>query len=416
MPARVFDAHKSLLFPPTFAGSENAYKRVRRVVHGETRKRSELDEAHLREALQKAGARRLAGADEVWVALDTSDLRKPHAGEMEALMEVRDLDGRPVPGYRVLNALGITPGARGLLYHRLFSSMETGFKSEPHEYRQAVRSVGTALTREGVAVDVTWLLDRAFDDRAFWGVVWEQEQHLVCRLQHLNRWVRAPDKLGRYRKTRVERYGFRLPQVARVETELQVRKGKQRKAKKQPVTVLLYAGPMKVEFQVGRAAEQEPLTKQVWLMRVQILGSSNRLWLMTDHPIESAEDARRVFQMYRMRWAVEDAFKFIKQSLGWEEVQVLALEAIRFLVAMAAVAAAFLFEWGVTLEWEGVQLLARLGGWIPRKDARPGKIILSRGLRRLIDLMATRAILRDYLDNHDELPPQIAAFVPDDFL
>ena len=97
-------------------------------------------------------------------------------------------------------------------------------------------------------------------------------------------------------------------------------------------------------------------------------------------------------------------------------MQVLALEAIRFLVAMAAVAAAFLFEWGVTLEWEGVQLLARLGGWIPRKNARPGKIILSRGLRRLIDLLATRAILRDYLDHHDELPPQIAAFVPDDFL
>jgi hypothetical protein len=113
---------------------------------------------------------------------------------------------------------------------------------------------------------------------------------------------------------------------------------------------------------------------------------------------------------------IEDAFKFIKQSLGWEEVQVLALEAIRFLVALAAVAAAFLFEWGVTLQWEEVQLLARLGGWIPRKDAKPGKMILSRGLSRLIALMATRAILHDYLEQHDELPPQIAAFVPDDFL
>lgn len=370
----------------------------------------------MREALQTAGARRLTGADEVWVALDTSDLRKPHAAEMEALMEVRDLEGRPVSGYRVLNALGMTPGARGLLYHRLFSSTEEGFKSEPHEYRQAVTSVGAALAREGIEADVTWLLDRAFDDRAFWGVVWDQEQHLVGRLQHLDRWIRAPDKLGRFQKTKVERYGFRLPQMARVETQLRVRLGNQRKAKKQTVTVLLYAGPMKVEYQVGRETEQEARTKLVWLMRAQVLGSSNRLWLMTDHAIQSAEDARRVFQMYRMRWAVEDAFKFIKQSLGWEEVQVLALEAIRFLVALAAVAAAFLFEWGATLEWEGVQLLARLGGWIPRKNAKPGKIILSRGLRRLIDLMATRTILKEYLDGHDQLPPQIAAFVPDDFL
>lgn len=370
----------------------------------------------MREALQQAGARRLAGAEEVWVALDTSDLRKPHAAEMEALMAVRDLEGRPVPGYRVLNALGITPGARGLLYHRLFSSTEVGFKSEPYEYRQAVDSVHAALAREGSTADVTWLLDRAFDDRALWGVVWEQEQHLVCRLQHLDRLIRAPDKLGRWQKTKVQRYGFRLPEVAVVETELRVRLGNQRKVKKQKVTVLLYAGPMQVDYQVGRETEQEPQTKQVWLLWAQVLGSNSRLWLLTDHPVESAEDAQRVFQMYRMRWAVEDAFKFIKQSLGWEEVQVLSLEAIRFLVALAAVAAAFLFAWGATLQWEAVQLLAQLGGWIPRKHAPPGKIILSRGLRRLIDLIATRAILKDYLDQHDELPPQIAAFLPDDFL
>jgi hypothetical protein len=349
------------------------------------------------------------------MVLDSSDLRKPHATEMEALMEVRDLTGQLVPGYRVLNALGITPGTRSLLYHRLFSSTEDGFKSESLEYRRAVHSVGSALQREGVQAEVTWLVDSAFDDRAFWGVVWEAGQHLVCRLRHLDRWIRAPDRRGRWQKTKVERYGFRLPEVARVETELRVRLGKQRKAKKQPVTVLLYAGPMKVDYQVGRETEQEAQVKEVWLMRTQVLGSNQRLWLMTDHPIETAEDARRVFQMYQMRWAVEDAFKFIKQSLGWEEVQVLGLEAIRFLVALAAVAAAFLFDWGVTLEWEEVQLLARLGGWIPRNNAKPGKIILSRGLRRLFDLLATRAFLKAYLDHHQALPPQIAAFLPDDF-
>jgi len=107
-------------------------------VHGETVKRSDLSEKKLAEALQAAAMKQLAGAEEVWVALDSSDLRKPHAEQMEALLQVRDLDGQLVPGYRVLNALGITPGARGLLYHRLFSSQEDDFKSEPHEYREAV--------------------------------------------------------------------------------------------------------------------------------------------------------------------------------------------------------------------------------------------------------------------------------------
>lgn len=52
-------------FSPTFSGSRSAYKRVRRLVHGETRKRSPLGEAQMRDALQQAGARRLAGAGEV---------------------------------------------------------------------------------------------------------------------------------------------------------------------------------------------------------------------------------------------------------------------------------------------------------------------------------------------------------------
>lgn len=382
---------------------------------GETGKRSDLTEARLREGLQAVAVEQMAGADEIWVALDSSDLRKPHAEQMEALMEVRDLDGNLVPGYRVLNALGITPGVRGLLYHRLFSSKEKGFKSESHEYRQAVRSVGAALSVVKETPEVTWLLDRAFDDRAFWGVVWEKEQHLVCRVRHLDRVIRAPDVLGRWRETKVERYGYRLPEVARVKTRLRVRLGKQRQAKKQSVTVLLYAGPMQVEYLVGRETKQKPQTKQVWLLRAQVLGTSQRLWLTTDHPVKTAEDAQRVFQMYRMRWAVEDAFKFIKQSLGWEQVQVLALDKVRFLVAMAAVAAGFLFRWGVTLEWEAVQLLARAGGWIPKKGEKPGKIILSRGLGRLLDFLTMRALLKQYIDEHGQLPEQIAAFLPDDF-
>jgi hypothetical protein len=39
---------------------------------------------------------------------------------------------------------------------------------------------------------------------------------------------------------------------------------------------------------------------------------------------------------------------------------------------------------GVILEWEEVRLLARLGGWTERKVNPPNKIVLTRGLRRLM--------------------------------
>ena len=83
-------------------------------MHGETVQRSNLGEKRLSKALQAAGMKQLAGAEEVWVALDSGDLRKPHTEQLKGLMEVRDLDGKLVPGYRVLNALTITRGAWGI--------------------------------------------------------------------------------------------------------------------------------------------------------------------------------------------------------------------------------------------------------------------------------------------------------------
>jgi len=70
-----------------------------------------------------------------------------------------------------------------------------------------------------------------------------------------------------------------------------------------------------------------------------------------------------------------------------------------------------LYELSVTLEWAEVHLLARLGGWAPHKDRKPGKIVLTRGLRRLLEMLATEAILTNYLQQHGALPTKIAALL-----
>lgn len=60
-----------------------------------------------------------------------------------------------------------------------------------------------------------------------------------------------------------------------------------------------------------------------------------------------------------------------------------------------------------------IRILARLGGWEERKDPqrRPGKVVLMRGLRRLLDLMATEAILADEIATYGQLPPRLAALI-----
>ena len=115
--------------------------------------------------------------------------------------------------------------------------------------------------------------------------------------------------------------------------------------------------------------------------------------------------------MYRQRWSVEDSFKFVKDILGWEEVQLLNMQGLRALVALGWVAAGFLYELGITLEWQEVYFLARLGGWVPYKDRKPGKITLTRGLRRLLESLTTQTLVERLSSEQGGIPPRLAALM-----
>ena len=383
------------------------------MLRGETTKRSELDPARLVAKLQAHGVERLRGEAQIWVAFDGSDLRKPHAARMEHLQRVKRLEGEGlVNGYRTLNAVGMGRGGRrALLYHALFSSHAPGFVSEPGETRAAIRSVGAALAPLAAAgAEVSALLDSGFDDVAVWAEVWGQGHRLVCRLCHRDRLVRpAPEAPA----CRLEELAPKLRRLAAVEAELVVRKAGQDRPKLQPVTATVASAPLVVAYREEArtrpdGAERE---RRCWLVEVR-LGkvAQEPWWLLTDRPVETAEQATEVFRMYCQRWAIEDVFKTGKTCLGWEEVQVLAYDAVRLLVALGWVATGFLFDLGVALEWGEVRLLRRLGGGEDRPNRPPGKIVLTRGLRRLLDYLAMTAVLDDEERRHG-LPPRIAAML-----
>ena len=61
------------------------------MVHAETTKRSALDATALVGRLQARGVAQLQGEAAIWVLVDGSDLRKPHARAMEGLQRVKRL-------------------------------------------------------------------------------------------------------------------------------------------------------------------------------------------------------------------------------------------------------------------------------------------------------------------------------------
>ncbi|HET8628718.1 MAG TPA: transposase [Thermomicrobiales bacterium] len=380
------------------------------MVHADTTRRSALDADHLIARLQARGVEQLRDEAALWVLVDGSDLRKPHAQAMEGLQRVKRLAGEGlIPGYRTLNAIGVGRQRRGLLYHRLFSSAAPGFLSESAEAQAALASIGAALAPLGA--EVTYVFDAGFDDVAVWATVWGQGHHLVCRLKHRDRLVRpAADQPACH----LHELAPRLRPLARVETEMVVRKGRQARPKLQPVTAVVAAVPLAVDYQeeARTRADGARRARRAWLVEVRLEGAHEEpWWLLTDRAVTTPEQATEIFRMYRQRWAIEDAFKVGKQCLGWEDVQVLKLDAVRTLVALGWVAAGFLYELGVTLEWPEVRLLTRLGGGEARANRPAGKLVLTRGLRRLLDHLATEAILAAEIQRHGSLPPRIAALL-----
>lgn len=396
--------------------SKEGGQRVSRMASAESTKRSQLDAASVTAALRARGVRYLseADSDELWLVADGSDLRKPHAREMPDLMQVLDLHGNLVPGYRTLNVIGMTPSRRAILYHRLFSSQEEGFVSESLEVQQSLQQVSAALEAIQSQMTVSWILDSGFDDVAVWRTVWEQEEHLVCRVKHPERRVSYQNDAGEWVDGDLAAVQRQLKRLATAETEMLVRRGRQQRAKRQRVEAQIRAGSFQLTYltNVRREGPGETVHKVLWLVEVYVPNTSLEPWLLvTDWPVTDADSAVRIFRMYRQRWAVEDSFQFVKDTLGWEEVQLLDLTAIRTMLALGWVAAGFLYELGITLDWEEVRLLARLGGWAERKGNKPGKIVLTRGLRRVLDMLVTQAFLDQYRAEHGELPPKIDALI-----
>jgi len=85
--------------------------------------------------------------------------------------------------------------------------------------------------------------------------------------------------------------------------------------------------------------------------------------LMTNMPIKSHDDAYSVYMQYLQRAKIESVFKFLKDGLGWETVQVRDFKAIQNLLALCFYVACYLYRIGEQkIDDDYVVLLSEIGG------------------------------------------------------
>ncbi len=123
--------------------------------------------------------------------------------------------------------------------------------------------------------------------------------------------------------------------------------------RRERLTVACFAVPVWLPDGPGAA---QPL----WLVVSRGRRGTEPWRLLTNEPIHSAEDARRIVRVYARRWQVECAFRFGKSDLGVESVRVRDWEHRRKLLGLLTLAYAFLVHLLAT-QPAHVRCLLRLG-------------------------------------------------------
>jgi hypothetical protein len=254
-------------------------------------------------AWEGAGA---VGAETV-LALDLGDLSKKYARVMEYLATVRDgSTGALARGYWLCEVMAADPcGDRIVpLYGELYSCDAEGFQSENAEMLRAIERVSEATEGRGI-----WAIDRGGDrrailipllDRGLRFVVRQQgDRHVVlpggrkCPLREAARWCATDTE----RVVEVERDGRR--------TRLALRLG--------AMTVRL----------------PERAYTPLELVVIRGFGAEPILLLSNVPARRDGAYADEMADVYLTRWKCEEAYRFVKQAYGLEDVRVRSYVALR---------------------------------------------------------------------------------------
>ena len=86
---------------------------------------------------------------------------------------------------------------------------------------------------------------------AVWRTIWQAQEHLLCRVYHLERLVSFQDRQGQWQTGNLGQARGQMRKLSRVQTTLVAKRGKQARAKKQPVEVEVAACPVRVTYSTG---------------------------------------------------------------------------------------------------------------------------------------------------------------------
>jgi len=338
---------------------------------------SDLAPSLVNDTLMGEALNQLSKENEVYLIHDPSDIRKPHSEQIDNLGKVRDLKGNIINGFSTHNVVAITPKNKTvrLLSHESYSNKDDNFlKAETIKAlkadkdfddkekskklydsgrwfnkksiaKSAINRVSTQLKENTPDIKVTHILDREFDDDDYCTQINGLGDNFIIRSKKSR--SESDDKGPDGKKIKLIDCEFTHKEI------ILLKKYHHRKRCFQDATLEVEWRRYNAFFAV-RVTIKDRQGKNIF---------ENPMLLITNKRVETSDQAMLIYQIYLKRSRIESVFKFLKEGLGWEEMQSQDFQAIQNLLSACFFVAAYLYEIGEKEAYDDYTiLLAEMGG------------------------------------------------------
>ena len=331
--------------------------------------KSILDDKKIKKALIKNSVEKLKGNKRLYIISDHSDNRKPYSKKLENLGKVRDLNGNITNGYTTLGSIILDENKKELTLSNISvqSNKEPNFitKKELKDYEnnkikdtkrvkeiekliednnyqntntmlyQHLKEQSQALKRSNPDISICHIHDRGCDS----------DEYLDFITNTLK-----DDVVIRAKKSRNSHQTTINPKTKKV-VKVKLIDSVFKHSKVYHIDNLTLKG--KHYQQVKCHMEWDTTTinnKEYSVVRVSLIKRDNKpiykepILLISSIKISNYLDAKEIYHIYLHRAKIEGVFRFLKDTLGWEEYQVRDWESIKNIIAICFFIGGYFYE------------------------------------------------------------------------
>lgn len=349
----------------------------------------------------------------LYVLHDGCDIRKPSSRDMEYIGDVLSLSKQVVAGYKSMNSVAVDPDKQSLdlVFHELYSNKHPHFVSQeslqnpallsPESialsksgqainskilYQKSITASHTALKSDNPSVELTHISDREFDDVEHFEFISGLNDRFITRLK-------------------LSRLSNESQAVLTPKGKVSKRLAPIKLCEKRVLTHTYEYSLLKLTIKgkhysrVRVRMEWEALVLNLntyWVLRITLFTSSkkaifaNPMLLITNGLIDSLSTAIEIYHAYLMRFKIEFVFKFLKQNLGLETIQIRDWHSIKNLLALVFFMVGYFKELETDLKKDPMaQFIADLA----LSKGKVTEYFLLKGIEKLVSFMQVKELI-----------------------